>query len=89
MHDFNKINLYIIVVVPNLEFRLKVESLSMRKLNTIYPHVLNSVFNGNDFNNVDNVCVYSKLNLTKINYNYKKGCRGKKKEMIKLKFLVL
>ena len=25
------------------------------------------------------VCVYSKFNLTKNNYNYKRGCRGKKK----------
>ena len=50
----------------------------MCKLNTIYPYCLNSIFNGNNFNNVDNVCVYSKFSLTKNNYNYKRGCRGKK-----------
>ena len=38
----------------------------MRKLNTIYPYGLNSVFNSNDFNNIENACVYRKLNLTKI-----------------------
>ena len=43
MHNFNKINLYIIDVVPNLESRLKIESLYMCKLNTIYPYGLNSV----------------------------------------------
>ena len=80
MHNFNKINLYIIEVVPNLESRLKVESLSMCKLTTIYPHDLNSVFNGNNFNNVDNVCVYSKFNLTQKNHNYKRGYRNKKKQ---------
>ena len=51
----------------------------MCKLNTIHPYGLNFVFNGNNFNNVDNVCVYSKFNLTKNNYNYKRGCRGKKR----------
>ena len=80
LHDFNINNLYIIEVVPNLESRLKVESLSMCKLNTIYPYGLNSVFNSNNFNNVDNVCVHSKFNLIKNNYNYKKGCRGKKQQ---------
>ena len=51
---------------------------------------INSVSNGNNFNNVENVCVYSKFNLAKVNYNYKRGCRGKKKKDIKkLMFLVL
>ena len=48
----------------------------MCKLNTIYWYGLTSVFNGNNFYNVD--CVYSKFNLTK--NNYKRGCRGKKKK---------
>ena len=46
----------------------------MCKLNTIYPYRLNTVFKGNNFNNVENVCVHSKFNLAKI--NYKRGCRG-------------
>ena len=41
----------------------------MCKLNTIHPYGLNFVFNGNNFSNVDNVCVNSKFNLTKNNYN--------------------
>ena len=59
----------------------------MCELNTIYQSRLNSVFNGNNFKKFDKVCVYSKFNLTKNNYNYKRGCRGKK-VIIKLKFLV-
>ena len=49
----------------------------MCKLNTIYPYGLNSVFNYNNFNNVGIFCVYIKFNLTKNNYYYKRGCRGK------------
>ena len=37
LHDFNKIHRYVAEVVLNLESRLKVESLSMYKLNATYP----------------------------------------------------
>ena len=52
----------------------------MYNLNTIYPNGLNCVFSGNNLNNVDNVCVYSKFSLNKNNYNYKRGCRSQNKE---------
>ena len=48
-----------IELASDLESRLKVESLSMCKFNFIYSNSLNSVFNSNNFNNVDDVCVYS------------------------------
>ena len=79
LHDFNKINLYIIEVFTELESGLKVENLSMWKLNTIFPYALNSAFNGNNFSNVKNAFVYSKFNLPKINYYYKKSAEVKKK----------
>ena len=52
----------------------------MCKLNTIYPDGLHSVFSRNNFNNFEDVCAYSKFNLAKVNYNYKRGSRGKKKK---------
>ena len=61
LHIYNKINLYISEVVHNLESRLKMESLSMCILNTIYPYGLNYVFNGNIFNNIDNVSKISDI----------------------------
>ena len=42
----------------------------MCKLNAVYPYGLKSVFNDSNFNNVDNVCAYSKFNLAKVDYKY-------------------
>ena len=53
-------------VVLDLDFRLKVENLSIYKFNTIHPKGLNSISNITNFSNYIVACTPSKFKLVKI-----------------------
>ena len=66
-HDFDKINLFIIKIFSELNFRLNVESLLTCKFNTFNLHGLSSILNYANFGNSGEACVFSKFKLAVVN----------------------